>query len=355
MIQIQNGNPSRIKILDGFRAIAIISVVLYHYFYRWNDSKLPYFGGDFFHQGFRGVGFFFIISGFIICYTLENTSNFVLFWKKRFIRLFPSMLIASVLTFFFLILFDDNLIFPKSHNFRNLITSITFLPPNVFDLIFRTRNHFSYLNLSYWTLWPEIQFYFLASVLYFSNKIQFKRNFIIVSFGFLLLYNFVLFFNLNEIKVIEKLINLFNLVKYLSNFVCGALFYMIYKKYFFSYKYFTLLMILFFLINLPLNTDALISNLMMFVLFFCFIYCPHFLKILEQKIVIKIGVSSYFLYLIHEYIGVVWIRNYASVFYPYSFIAPIVMIIIMITFSVFYTVKIEPKITLPLKNYLLKK
>jgi hypothetical protein len=60
------------------------------------------------------------------------------------------------------------------------------------------------------------------------------------------------------------------------------------------------------------------------------------------------------LYLIHEYIGVVWIRNFVSVFYLYSFIAPIVMIVIMIVVSILYTHKIEPKITLRLKNYLLK-
>lgn len=120
-------NTGRIKILDGFWAIAILAVVFYHYFYRWNDPVQPYFGADFFHYGFRGVPFFFIISGFVICYTLEGTDNKITFWKKRFIWLFPSMLIASVITFVFLKLFDTTHTFDESNHFRNLITSITFL------------------------------------------------------------------------------------------------------------------------------------------------------------------------------------------------------------------------------------
>ena len=102
-------NSNRIAILDGFRAIAILSVVLYHYFDRWNDPQFPYFGGSFFHNGALGVPFFFMISGFVIYYTLENTASFKLFWKKRFIRLFPSLLIASVITYCFLLLFDQKI------------------------------------------------------------------------------------------------------------------------------------------------------------------------------------------------------------------------------------------------------
>lgn len=347
-------NTNRIAVLDSFRTIAVLAVVFYHYFYRWNDPTIPYAGADYFHYGFKGVPFFFMISGFVICYTLENTSSFNLFWKKRFIRLFPSMLVASVFTFIFLLLFDKNRIFEDSNHFRNLLTSITFLPPNVFDLIFRTKNHFSYLNYSYWSLWPEIQFYFLSSTVYFLDKLNFKRNFGACCLALLILYFSVLYLNLNQIKIVEKLINLFNLIKFLPFFLSGSLFYMLYRKKEFYAPLF-LLLSLYTLINFSLEIPELIVSSVMFGLFFCFIYYPNSLFFLENRIILNIGVSSYFLYLIHEYIGVIWIRNYASLFYPYSFIAPIVMIIIMITFSVFYTVKIEPKITLPLKNYLLKK
>lgn len=353
IIKESTHSAGRIKILDGFRAIAILGVVLYHYFYRWNDPVTPYYGSDFFHQGFRGVEFFFMISGFVICYSLENTSSLNVFWKKRFIRLFPSMFIASILTFGFLRLFDYNLIFPKSHNFRNLITSITFLPPSIFDFIFGTKNHFSYLNLSYWTLWPEIQFYFLSSAIYFFNKLKFRKFFIAICLILILLYQFIQFNNLGHIVYVEKILNLFNLLKYLSYFVSGALFYLLYKSQNFSYH--ILLLVVFVLLNIEFNILGFISSTFFYCLFFCFIYSPGWLKFFENKFFVSIGVSSYFLYLIHEYIGVVWIRNIVTFFYPNSFLAPVLVIIVMILFSIFYNQKIESKIIKYLNTILLKR
>ena len=342
----------RIKILDGFRAVAILGVIFYHYFYRWNDPLNPYYGFNFFHYGFRGVPFFFMISGFVIYYTLENTKNFATFWKKRFIRLFPSILIASILTYSFLLIFDQDRIF-KDNYFRNLVTSITFLPPNIFNWIFGIKNHFSYINYSYWSLWTEIQFYFLTSTIYFINKVNFKRNFIAICFLIVLVYNSVLFFNLNQIIFLEKLINLFNLLQYLPFFLSGALFYILYKKKS-NYGYIIFLIFTYMSINLSLNLSELISYTIMFGLFFCFIYYPKILVIFESRFFVSIGVSSYFLYLIHENIGVAWIRNIAFVF-PENYIIPIIIIIVMIVVSIFYTQKVELNINKYLNKHLLKR
>jgi peptidoglycan/LPS O-acetylase OafA/YrhL len=88
---------SRIDILDSYRFIAILSVMLYHYYSRWtppqnNVSYYPYGSGyDHFSLGWLGVQFFFIISGFVIAFTLTRTGSFTEFWKKRLIRLLPSM------------------------------------------------------------------------------------------------------------------------------------------------------------------------------------------------------------------------------------------------------------------------
>jgi peptidoglycan/LPS O-acetylase OafA/YrhL len=341
----------RIAIIDGFRALAIISVILYHYLYKWNDSINPYLGSDLFHQGFKGVSFFFIISGFVICYTLENTTSFVFFWKKRFIRLFPSMLIASLLTFIFLILFDNIPVFPKSHYFRNLAISITFLPPNLFDWVFGTKNNFSYLNYSYWSLWPEIQFYFLSSCIYFLNPGKFRKNFIFVCLLILLFYNLIVLF---EINYFSKAINLFSIVKFLPFFLSGSLFYMIYDISIPSKWYILLLIFSFIVLNIPFSKVNLISYSLMFGLFFCFIYCPQILGLLENKFIVYIGTSSYFLYLIHEYIGVVLIKKIVNLFYSYSIVAPLIMLIFMIVFSVFYTKYVESKFSTYLKNKIFK-
>jgi peptidoglycan/LPS O-acetylase OafA/YrhL len=229
------------------------------------------------------------------------------------------------------------------------------LPPNIFDFIFGTKNHFSYLNFSYWTLWPEIQFYFLSSLIYFSDKLNFKRNFIFTIFVLLLLYYGLELYEITQIKYVEKGINLFNLIKYLPYFASGAIFYIIYKNRFQSHLYLLLVFVLFCFMNIEFTKTVFIFNMIVYGLFFCFIYYPKALSILEHRIFIKIGISSYFLYLIHEYIGVVWIRNIVHFFYPYSFIAPILIMIIIIISSITYTQKTESKIGKYLNKSLLKR
>lgn len=170
----------RISILDSFRALAILSVLLFHYFSRWTPprnvvSLYPYKNAyDFFGYGYLGVQFFFIISGFVIFFTLDNTTDFYTFWKKRLIRLLPSLLIASLITIIFFRIFDTSTIFPESHDFKNLLPSLLFIQPTLLNSIF-SNNHtnFNYINGSYWSLWTEIQFYLLASVIYY---VEFPRK-----------------------------------------------------------------------------------------------------------------------------------------------------------------------------------
>ena len=96
----------RIGILDGYRALAIGMVVLYHYFARWTPpdhaANLYPYGPvlrDAFSFGYLGVNFFFIISGFVIGMTLERCKTPGEFFVRRFARLWPAMLACSIITF----------------------------------------------------------------------------------------------------------------------------------------------------------------------------------------------------------------------------------------------------------------
>lgn len=87
---------SRISYLDGHRGIAILAVVFFHAYARWSDI-VPY-GEEYknpFKFGWLGVQLFFLISGFVILMTLEKCANFGDFLYKRWLRLFPAMLICS--------------------------------------------------------------------------------------------------------------------------------------------------------------------------------------------------------------------------------------------------------------------
>lgn len=179
---------SRIAILDGFRALAILTVILFHYFSRYTPplnsvSLYPYKNDfDYFGWGRVGVQFFFIISGFVIFFTLDKTEYFHSFWKKRLIRLVPSIIIASIITFVIFNIFDTNNLFPSSHKVLNFIPSVTFINPHLFNnFLVKFNIKLDYIDGAYWSLWPELQFYFLSSLLYYFNKKNFIRNFMIIS------------------------------------------------------------------------------------------------------------------------------------------------------------------------------
>ncbi|HXP49743.1 MAG TPA: acyltransferase family protein, partial [Bacteroidia bacterium] len=81
---------NRIDILDSFRFIAVVSVMLFHYYARWTPpgyyaNYYPYgnAGASYFQYGLLGVNFFFIISGFVILYTLEKSASYSGFLLKR--------------------------------------------------------------------------------------------------------------------------------------------------------------------------------------------------------------------------------------------------------------------------------
>ena len=68
---------TRVSHLDGLRGLAILLVIGFHAYARWGNT-LPY-GTTFanvplFSIGSRGVQLFFLISGFVIFWTLDKTS-----------------------------------------------------------------------------------------------------------------------------------------------------------------------------------------------------------------------------------------------------------------------------------------
>lgn len=104
--ELGSGDNSRIEFLDGLRCFAILGVLLFHYFSRWTppwypENLYPYSSvlSRLLSRGGYGVNHFFIISGFVITLTLFKCDNFSEFFIRRFCRLFPAMLLCSVVTF----------------------------------------------------------------------------------------------------------------------------------------------------------------------------------------------------------------------------------------------------------------
>jgi peptidoglycan/LPS O-acetylase OafA/YrhL len=84
--------PYRAEI-DGLRAIAVVSVILYH-------AQFALFGRNWFQGGFLGVDIFFVISGYLITRIIlselqsKGSFSFVNFYERRARRILPVLFVV---------------------------------------------------------------------------------------------------------------------------------------------------------------------------------------------------------------------------------------------------------------------
>jgi peptidoglycan/LPS O-acetylase OafA/YrhL len=160
-----HGGTSRIEFLDALRGAAILLVVLFHAYARWSDV-VPY--GDrfsrfpIFSYGWLGVELFFMISGFVIFLTLDKCGSFLEFITRRWLRLFPAMLVCSLFIWFTAPFMPER---PSGlPTADQLIPGLTFINAVwLNDLGLHTRP----LEGAFWSLFVEAQFYLIVGLCYF--------------------------------------------------------------------------------------------------------------------------------------------------------------------------------------------
>ena len=144
--------------IDGLRAIAVLSVIIFHFY----NSILP--------SGYVGVDIFFVISGFLITAIIlkeheAGEFSFVKFYLRRIRRIFPAlftMLFVSFLSGFLILSSGDMLWLSKQFHYATLQISNLFFQRTVdyFD-----ENRTTNPLLHTWSLGVEEQFYILMPVL----------------------------------------------------------------------------------------------------------------------------------------------------------------------------------------------
>ena len=95
-----------IKPLTSIRFLAAFYVLLFHCLRRWNIPVIPKFIQNIVTMGPMAMSLFFILSGFILCYNYYEMNfkvSYIDFLIKRFARIYPIYLIASILTIPFII------------------------------------------------------------------------------------------------------------------------------------------------------------------------------------------------------------------------------------------------------------
>lgn len=149
------------KDIDGLRAIAVIFVLLSHFF---SSESLLSVGG-----GYIGVDIFFVISGFLITGILlrrmdENRFSFITFYAKRVRRIFPAMIFVAIIGLIAIYClttpaqYEDNL--------KHLRRAVTFL------INIRLADGIGYFDagimenafMHFWSLAVEEQYYLLFPV-----------------------------------------------------------------------------------------------------------------------------------------------------------------------------------------------
>lgn len=163
----------RLDTLDSLRALAVASVVFYHYFWFWtpagNGNPLIAYGDAFAHLpvlsiGYLGVNLFFVISGFVILLTLERTKGLKEFFLRRTVRLWPPLLIFGTATFLIVSAFGPQ---ELRVGWWEYVLSLIVLPPQHVAMLMGGGD-WKWLDGAYWSLWVEVKFYIVIGLLYFA-------------------------------------------------------------------------------------------------------------------------------------------------------------------------------------------
>lgn len=166
--------------IDGLRAIACLSVVIYHAFP--NIVK----------GGFVGVDIFFVISGFLISSILFNNLfnknnpgkiNIIDFYIRRIKRIFPSLITVLIVT----MIIGYYILLPNEYEVlgKHILGGATYV--NNIMLYLESGSYFN-LNsnekplLHLWSLGVEEQFYFIFPIFLFLIY-RLNLNFVL-SLGF---------------------------------------------------------------------------------------------------------------------------------------------------------------------------
>lgn len=154
----------RIPYIDGLRAIAILSVLVYH------------FELGLFPNGFLGVDIFFVISGYVVCRSLvsvaRDSHDFVSyvehFYRRRIWRLIPALFVMVAATLVVAILFV-----PPAYLSRHLLFTAAGALTGSANIILALASGANYFDqttgynpfLHTWSLGVEEQFYVVLPVL----------------------------------------------------------------------------------------------------------------------------------------------------------------------------------------------
>lgn len=166
----------RLVTLDYLRGIAALAVMCLHMTEQIGATHQ--YPGKLFSYGYLGVDLFFVISGFVIFYTLNSKSSPGKFIIARFSRLFPTywfavsfaMLMALVVTWMGWA--------KPEHDLTDYLFNLTML-----QSFFNVKD----IDVVYWTLTIELVFYVAIGLIFFLTRKDTHRYLLLIAFMMLCL------------------------------------------------------------------------------------------------------------------------------------------------------------------------
>lgn len=328
---------SRIGFCDELRGFAAMIVMLSHFtigfnslhgflynplnseniFPSWFLTMLPI-------DGAFGVAIFFLISGFIIPFSLQKRSAFK-FLQARAIRIYPVYIVSALITMVIgLILFDFDI-----YQIIIFVKSIT---------LFRDWLGGPAIDGVLWTLEVEIKFYLYIALMLPILK---KKPIVVIIVPLIIIIVFIFLLKINPIYPMQSSLhgykNILNVLLYdfgfLSYMNIGLIFYLYHIN-----KFNRLLSIVLILISLSISTiffheRYVGNNLVVGIYFFAFFI---FLFFYKYSIVFKNGFSGFFakisypLYAVHSTLGFVLLSIFIFKFHINSLLSLLFVINIVI-------------------------
>lgn len=344
----------RIEHLDGLRGLAILAVIFYHAFYRWRDV-LPYgIGVDglpFVNYGWAGVQLFFLISGYVIALTLERCDNLWGFYVRRWSRLFPAMLVGSLIIFFTSPLLSAR---PDGQPILlSLLPGLTFTEPRWWQF---ALGPFPILEGVFWSLYVEVKFYLFAGALYFAfgHRGMLRGISLVVALAFVV--------SVCGECAHDSLLALFGKVlrqcsfEYFGWFGAGA---WIYRHQTYGDRNSVVVACVLALLAVATRSHGVASVMLAGILvtgaFLLAMYSSFVQKALRSKLLLLLGFVSYPLYLIHENMMVSMIVQIGQIIpLEWSILVPFPIIICLVGISYVIAKYIEGPLEKLLRSFLLR-
>lgn len=309
----------RLLELDSLRGLAALVVVLYHYFYRY-DSIYGHQGVavDWIFWGKYGVEVFFMVSGFVIFWTLQKLQNPLDFIVSRVSRLYPVYWISVILTYFLVLLCGLD---GRDVGFFDALINLSMLQG-----FFKVQS----VDGVYWTLMVEIIFYFWIFIL-FILKLHQKSEIILC--GVVIANVLDIIFLLDISSVLRRLL----IFDYMSFFVSGICFYKIINA---KKSNWSILVLFFCLLSTAISYSLSYFPFFIALYFVFYLSVSGRLRIMSNRYLVYLGGISYALYLVHQNIGYIIINT----FYDYGlegFFGIITAMIVSLSIAIVLTKYVE--------------